>query len=71
MYVNPFREYIAELYTPNVADLVRIQYGGSVKANNAREILSEPNIDGALVGGASLIVDEFNEIIMAAQDVSK
>ncbi len=65
------REYIAELYTPNVADLVRIQYGGSVKANNAREILSEPNIDGALVGGASLIVDEFNEIIMAAQDVSK
>ena len=65
------REYIAELYTPNVADLVRIQYGGSVKANNAREILNEPNIDGALVGGASLIVDEFNEIIMAAQDVSK
>ena len=54
-----------------MADLVRIQYGGSVKANNAREILSEPNIDGALVGGASLIVDEFNEIIMAAQDVSK
>ncbi len=50
---------------------LRLQYGGSVKANNAREILSEPNIDGALVGGASLIVDEFNEIIMAAQDVSK
>ena len=54
-----------------IAESVRIQYGGSVKANNVREILSEPNIDGALVGGASLIVDEFNEIIMAAQDVSK
>ena len=65
------RDYIAELYTSAVAESVRIQYGGSVKANNAREILSEPNIDGALVGGASLIVDEFNEIIMAAQDVSK
>ena len=65
------RDYIAELYTSVVAESVRIQYGGSVKANNAREILSEPNIDGALVGGASLIVDEFNEIIMAAQDVSK
>ena len=61
-----------DLHTSSaVAESVRIQYGGSVKANNAREILSEPNIDGALVGGASLIVDEFNEIIMAAQDVSK
>ena len=65
------RDYIAELYTPTVAESIRIQYGGSVKANNALEILSEPNIDGALVGGASLVVDEFNEIIMAAQDVSK
>ena len=65
------RDYIAELYSSAVAESVRIQYGGSVKANNAREILSEPNIDGALVGGASLIVDEFNEIIMAAQEVSK
>lgn len=65
------RDYIAELYTSTVAESIRIQYGGSVKANNALEILSEPNIDGALVGGASLVVDEFNEIIMAAQDVSK
>jgi triosephosphate isomerase len=44
---------------------VRIQYGGSVKADNATDLLSQPNIDGALVGGASLVADEFLAIAAA------
>ncbi len=43
----------------DIADTVRIQYGGSVKAQNARELISQPDIDGALVGGASLKADSF------------
>ena len=46
---------------------VRILYGGSVKPENAQDILSQPNVDGALVGGASLKVDSFSAIIAAAQ----
>jgi triosephosphate isomerase len=49
-----------------LADKVRIQYGGSVKADNAKEILSQPDVDGALVGGASLKVADFAAIIAAA-----
>ena len=64
------RDYIRSLYDDETADAVRIQYGGSVKSENAREILGEPNIDGALVGGASLVVDEFIDIIKAANEVS-
>lgn len=63
------RDYIRSLYD-DAADAVRIQYGGSVKSENALEILGEPNIDGALVGGASLVVDEFIDIIKAANQVS-
>ncbi len=48
------------------ADLVRILYGGSVKADNAAELLAQPDIDGALVGGASLDADAFGRIIRAA-----
>ena len=48
------------------ADRVRVQYGGSVKADNAAEILSQPDIDGALVGGASLDPKEFARIVAAA-----
>ena len=47
----------------DVAAAVRIQYGGSVKAGNATELMSQPDIDGALVGGASLDPDEFAKII--------
>ena len=47
-----------------VADSVRIQYGGSVKPHNASELLSQPDIDGALVGGASLDAKSFSEIIL-------
>ena len=53
------------------ADGTRIQYGGSVKASNAAELLGQPDIDGALVGGASLEVASFAAICKAAQDVRK
>ncbi|MGV1005642.1 MAG: triose-phosphate isomerase [Candidatus Nanopelagicales bacterium] len=53
------RRRLAELYTQEVADKIRIQYGGSVKAANAAEIMAGPDIDGALIGGASLDADEF------------
>ncbi|MFF3462938.1 triose-phosphate isomerase [Streptomyces sp. NPDC002619] len=57
------RAKIAELYSQDVADKVRIQYGGSVKAGNVAEIMAEADIDGALVGGASLDTDEFVKIV--------
>ena len=57
------RAMIAERYGKDVADVVRIQYGGSVKAENSKDILLKPNVDGALVGGASLKVDAFMGII--------
>ncbi len=52
-----------------VSEKIRILYGGSVKPSNAREILSEDNIDGVLVGGASLDVDSFVEIIKAGESL--
>ncbi len=57
------RKMIESHYNAEVASKVRIQYGGSVKPDNARALLSQPNIDGALVGGASLKVDDFVGII--------
>ena len=54
------------MFSTEVAEQIRIQYGGSVKPGNAEELLSQPNIDGALVGGASLKVDDFAGIINAA-----
>jgi triosephosphate isomerase len=56
------RGFIAETHGQEVADVVRVLYGGSVKANNVASIMTEPDIDGCLVGGASLIVDEFAAI---------
>jgi triosephosphate isomerase len=53
------RRRLAELYGQEVADAIRIQYGGSVKAANAAEIMAGPDVDGALIGGASLDADEF------------
>ena len=53
------RKRLAELYSPEVADAIRIQYGGSVKAANAAEIMAGEDVDGALIGGASLDADEF------------
>ncbi len=56
------RECIAEMYDQATADAVRIQYGGSVNAANAAELFAQPNIDGGLVGGASLKAD-FGNIV--------
>lgn len=58
------REFISELYNKNVAEQVRIQYGGSVKPDNIKLILSEPDIDGALVGGASLVPQSFFDLLI-------
>ena len=52
----------------NTAERVRIQYGGSVKPENARELMSQPDIDGALVGGASLDPRSFAQIVKAARE---
>ena len=59
------RGLLREEYPSFVADDIRIQYGGSVKPHNAKELLSQPDIDGALVGGASLTVDSFVGILSA------
>ncbi|HEX7757821.1 MAG TPA: triose-phosphate isomerase [Niabella sp.] len=59
------RSVIAKQYGAEVADAVPILYGGSVKAGNAKEIFSCPDVDGGLVGGASLIAVDFVEIIKA------
>ena len=60
------RDTLRELYGDSVADTVRIQYGGSVKPGNMEEFMRQPNIDGALVGGASLNVDDFAALIKIA-----
>jgi triosephosphate isomerase len=59
------RSHIASKYGQSIADSISILYGGSVKSANAVEIFSQPDVDGGLVGGASLIVDEFVAIINA------
>lgn len=59
------RTLLGDLYGANVAEATRIQYGGSVKPDNAAELLSQPDIDGALVGGASLNVNDFTAIVKA------
>ena len=53
------REETGKIYDPETADKIRVQYGGSIKPENAAEILGMPNIDGALVGGASLDPEKF------------
>lgn len=57
------RRFIADLYTPAVAASLTVQYGGSVKASNAKALFSMPNIDGGLIGGASLTAEEFVAIV--------
>ena len=57
------RKVIAKKYGQEIADTVSILYGGSVKANNAAEIFGKPDVDGGLVGGASLVASEFAAII--------
>ncbi len=62
------RRMLETSYNAETAASVRIQYGGSVKPGNAAELLGQPNIDGALVGGASLVADSFLAIIAAAKN---
>jgi triosephosphate isomerase len=60
------RNQLAVRYNSDVAEATRILYGGSVKSDNAADLMSQPNVDGALVGGASLSVESFLAIIEAA-----
>ncbi|MFG2893291.1 triose-phosphate isomerase [Streptomyces sp. NPDC048248] len=57
------RGRLAELYSQDLADKVRIQYGGSVKSGNVAAIMAQPDVDGALIGGAALDADEFVKIV--------
>jgi triosephosphate isomerase len=61
------RGLLRELGGAGVAEAVRIQYGGSVKPENAAELLAQPDIDGALVGGASLKAEDFSRIVAGAR----
>jgi triosephosphate isomerase len=68
--VNGFiRGLLEEMFGPEAARRIRILYGGSVKPDNAAGLMRQPDIDGALVGGASLDADSFAGIIRAAADV--
>ena len=60
------RKLITDRFNREVATKVRIQYGGSVKVENVQQLMSKPDIDGALVGGASLKADQFGELIKKA-----
>lgn len=61
------RNWMAKTFGDDVAEGVRILYGGSMKPGNAAELMAQPDIDGGLVGGASLEVDDFTAIIQAAR----
>jgi len=57
------RELLVDMYSSAVAEAVRIQYGGSVKPDNAAQLMAQPDIDGGLIGGASLDADSFTQIV--------
>jgi len=59
------RKLIGQLSSNEIADNITIQYGGSVKPENSKELLSKPDIDGALVGGACLKADSFRDIVLS------
>jgi len=61
------REVLAKKYGQDLANSVRILYGGSVKPGNAKEIFSKPDVDGGLIGGAALNAQDFNAIVEAAK----
>ncbi|HHX95060.1 MAG TPA: triose-phosphate isomerase, partial [Clostridia bacterium] len=64
--INYIRQVLADLLGTDAAEKIRIQYGGSVKPENTEELMAQPNIDGALVGGASLKAESFAGIISRA-----
>ena len=61
--IKVIRDAIAGVYGQKVADVVRIQYGGSMNAKNASELMAMPEIDGGLIGGASLKSDDFSKVV--------
>ena len=65
------RNWLKDHYSAEIADSTRILYGGSVKPDNAKELLSQGNVDGALVGGASLKAELFIPIIQAAVELAE
>ncbi|MBD3254464.1 MAG: triose-phosphate isomerase [Candidatus Lokiarchaeota archaeon] len=65
------RDLIKKTYSESVSKQIRIQYGGSIKPHNAEELFKQKNIDGGLVGGASLEAESFSEIIKSAEMLSK
>ena len=65
------RTLLAKLYDNDVAQAMRIQYGGSVKPENSVDLMSQPDIDGALVGGASLNAESFSEIVKNSCSVAQ
>ncbi|MGN0474039.1 MAG: triose-phosphate isomerase, partial [Acutalibacteraceae bacterium] len=60
------RTLIGELYSAEAADKIVIQYGGSMNDGNAVELLDQPDVDGGLIGGASLVASKFAAIVAAA-----
>jgi triosephosphate isomerase len=66
--IGKIRDLLKELEGNDFAEAVRILYGGSVKPNNAAEIMAQRDVDGALVGGASLEVESFMELVEAARE---
>jgi triosephosphate isomerase len=68
--IGLIRSNLAELYSGEIAQSVRILYGGSVNAANTTEFVNQPEIDGALVGGASLKADEFLSIVKQTSEIS-
>ena len=65
------RDLLKKMYGEEAAVSIRIQYGGSVKPENIAELIGKPDVDGALVGGASLKVDSFSAIVIKASEVIK
>ena len=65
------RDLLKKKYGQEAADNIRIQYGGSVKPENITELMNKPDVDGALVGGASLRIDSFSAIVVKASEVIK
>ncbi|HSQ34298.1 MAG TPA: triose-phosphate isomerase [Peptostreptococcaceae bacterium] len=61
--ISYIREVVRDLYNEEISEEVRIQYGGSVKPSNVSEIMNESDIDGALVGGASLVAKDYVELV--------
>lgn len=64
------RTVLADLYSDEIANQINILYGGSMKPGNAEELLSQPDVDGGLIGGASLDAESFSEIITIAEELA-